>query len=53
MVTIWKFRNVDTTFRTDYTHEKELMDTLPLTGNSFHKEEMEYHAKFGRTFGRI
>ena len=31
---------VDTTFRTDYAYEKELMDALPLTGNSLHKVEM-------------
>ena len=29
------------------------MDVIPLTGNSVHKTEMEYHGKFGHTFGRI
>ena len=33
--------------------KKELMAEIPLTGNAFHKSEMEYHGKFGHTFGRI
>ena len=37
------FRKVDTPFRTDYAHEKELLDALPLAGHALHKEEMEYH----------
>ena len=48
-----KFRRVDTHFRTDSTYEKELMAALPLTGNTLHKEEMEYHGKFRHTIGRI
>ena len=48
-----KFREVDTTFSTEYTHEKELMVALPLTGNSPHKVEMEYHGKIGHALGRI
>ena len=48
-----KFRNVDTPFQTDSSHEKELLAALPLTGNALHKAEMEYHGKFGHTIGRI
>ena len=29
------------------------MAEIPLTGNAFHKSEMEYHGKFGHTLGRI
>ena len=29
------------------------MAALPLTGHDLHKEEMEYHGKFGHTLGRI
>ena len=29
------------------------MAAIPLTGNSLHKAEMEYHGKFGHTLGRI
>ena len=29
------------------------MAVLPLTGNALHKEEMEYHGKFGHALGRI
>ena len=29
------------------------MASLPLTGNSIHKAEMEYHDKFEHTLGRI
>ena len=29
------------------------MTTLPLTGNSRHKSEIEYPGKFGHTLGRI
>ena len=29
------------------------MVALPLTGNSLHKSEMEYHGKFGHTIGRL
>ena len=48
-----KFRNVDTTFRTDSTYEKELMAALSLIIHTFYKSEMEYHRKFGHTLGRI
>ena len=37
----------------DSTYKKELIDSLPLTGNALHKLEMEYHGKFGHTLGRI
>ena len=47
------FRNVDTPFRTDYSHEKELLAALPLTAHFLQKAEMEYHGKFGHTLGRI
>ena len=40
-----KFRKVDTPFRKESTYEKQLMAYLPLTGNSLHKAEMEYHGK--------
>ena len=29
------------------------MSALPLSGNTLHKVEMEYHGKFGHTIGRI
>ena len=48
-----KFRKVDTTFKAYSTYEKELMDALPMTENSLHKAEMEYHGKFGYNIGRI
>ena len=48
-----KFRNADAPFRTDYTYEKDIIATLPLTINDLHKSEMEYHGKFGHTIGRI
>ena len=48
-----KFRNVDTPFWTDSSYEKELLAALPLSGHALHKEEMEYHGKFGHTLGRI
>ena len=48
-----KFGMVDTTFMKDSTYKKELIDSLPLTGNALHKLEMEYHGKFGHTLGRI
>ena len=47
------FRNIDTTFQTDSSYEKELLAALPLIGNALHKAEMEYHGKFGHTIGRI
>ena len=40
----------DTTFRIDYTYEKELMPSFPLTGNALHKVEMEYHIKLDILF---
>ena len=48
-----KFRNVDTPFWKDSSYEKELLAALPLSGHALHKEEMEYHGKFGHTLGRI
>ena len=45
--------NIDTPFRTDSSYEKGLLAALPLTGHALQKEEMEYHGKFGETFGRI
>ena len=48
-----KFRRFDITFRTDYTYKNETMAALPLAVNALHKVEMEYHGKFGHTFGRI
>ena len=48
-----KFRNLDTTFRTDSTYEKDIMTKLPLTRNYLCKAEMEYHEKFGPTIVRI
>ena len=48
-----KFRNVDTSFRTDSSYEKELLDALPLTGHALQKAEMEYHGKCVHTLGRI
>ena len=48
-----KFRNVDTPFRKDSSYEKELLAALPLPGHALHKEEMEYHGKFGHKIGRI
>ena len=48
-----KFRKVNTPLKTGSTYKKEPMDALPLTGNSLHKAEMEYHGKFGHTLGRI
>ena len=48
-----KFRKVDTPFRKEFTHEKELTAVLALTGNVLHKAEMEYHGKLGHTIGRI
>ena len=53
MFSNWNFRRVDTPFRTDSTYEKEIMDALPLTVNTLHKAEMEYHGKFGHNLGRI
>ena len=47
------FRNVDTTFWKDSSHERGLLTALPLTGHSLHKAEMEYHDKFVHTLGRI
>ena len=32
-----KFRNFDTPFRTDSSHEKELLAALPLTGHALQK----------------
>ena len=48
-----KLENFDILFRTDYTYEKELIDVLPLKGNSLHKAELEYHGKVWYTIGRI
>ena len=48
-----KFRNVDTTFWTDSSYEKEILAALPLRGHALHKAEMEYHGKFGHKLGRI
>ena len=48
-----KFRRVDTNFRIDSTNEKDLMASLPLTGNALHNSEMEYHGNFLHTLGRI
>ena len=48
-----KFRKVYTPFRTESTHEKELMPALPWTGNALNKSEMEYNGKFGHNIGRI
>ena len=45
-----KFKKVDTTFWTDSTYEKKLLAALPLTGNSLHKAQMEYHGNFINTF---
>ena len=42
-------RKVDTNFRTESAYEKELMDSLPLTGHALNKSEMEYHGKLGHT----
>ena len=47
------FLKVDTPFLKDSAREKELLSVLPLTVNSLHKSEMEYHGKFGHTLGRI
>ena len=46
-----KIRKADTPFRTDYTYENELLAALTLTGNSIHKEEIEYNGKFGHNIG--
>ena len=35
-----KFIKVDTPLRTYSTYEKEMMATLPLTGNTLHKAEI-------------
>ena len=51
--TTGKFRKVHTLFRTNYKYEKELMAALPITVNTLHKAEMEYHGNFGHTIGRI
>ena len=53
MVPNCKFINFDTNFSTDSKYEQELMAALPLTGNAFHKTEIEYHGKFGYTLGMI
>ena len=53
MVPNWKFRNVDTPFRTDSSYERKLLAALPLTEHAIQKAEMEYHGKFGHTLGRI
>ena len=37
------FRNIDTPFRTESTHETELMAALSLTVNALNKSEMKYH----------
>ena len=47
------YKNVDTTFWTDYTHNKELMAEVTLTGTALHKEERKYNGKYGHTIGRI
>ena len=43
----------DTPFRPGSKYENLLMAALPLTVNSLHKSEMEYHGKIGHTLGRI
>ena len=48
-----KFIKVDTPFSKYSTYEKELMDAIPLTGNSLSKVGMEYNVKFGHTLGQI
>ena len=48
-----KFRNVDIPFRTDSSHENELLAAFPLTGHALQKAEMEYRGKFGHKIGRI
>ena len=50
-----KFIRVDTTFRTDFKYEKELINALPLTRHALNKAETDYqhHGKFGHTIGRI
>ena len=48
-----KFRNVDTTFRTDSSYEKELLSALPLTVHALHKSEMKYHGTFVHKLVRI
>ena len=48
-----KFRKFDTPFRTDSAYENELLAALLLTEHALHKEEIEYHGKFGHTPGRI
>ena len=46
-----KFRKVDTTFWTESAYKKEIMDSLPSTGNFLRKAEMEYPGKFGNILG--
>ena len=53
MVLTGKFRNIDTPFLIDSSYENELLAALPLTGDSLHKTETEYHGKLGHTIGRI
>ena len=48
-----KFRKADTPFSTDYTHEKDIMEELPLTVDNLRKAEMEYYGKFEHNFGKI
>ena len=48
-----KFRKVDKRFRTESTHENDLMAALPLIENDLLKAEMEYNGKFGHTIGQI
>ena len=48
-----KFINVDTHFSTDYTHEKDFMEELPLTVDNLRKAEIEYYGKFEHTIGKI
>ena len=48
-----KFRKVDTPFRIDCTHEKEIMAALSLTGNALHKPEIEHNGKYGHNLVRI
>ena len=47
------FFKVYTTFRIDFSYEKELLAALPLTVHFLHKAELEYHRKFGHKLGRI
>ena len=48
-----KFIIFGTRFRTESTHEKELMDALTLTENDLRKAEMGYHGKFRHIFRQI